>query len=729
MRKRALELHLCILFVACLVFFKLNWNAMFLGYDGAGMMALVKFNFEWSEIWKATSLNPLTGLADIKFGHNFWCSIPTVIAWCLADGHLSPPLIYAVTTIELFLSIWILSRVLGLSPFQTAFASWTGAVMCMPFVTPVMKGFLGFYAISGLLPYLMEEISILCLLTSVVLSLERGKARRNAWLGLAALLLVLLLVFQFPTQFVLTVPVLIGNACVALRTLFEGRKSLKPLAATALAGGLVLVQPALFSIGMLIWSVAAFFSNEIQNTDHGHPQWEFISMVAHGPMGMGWANTIIYLLALMGALVSQMGSSPRLKRLSSLYLVVSVCVFVFGCLVAFWLKQYKGVLSMYFEWMLWPYMFVFSAVAISRGFSLCFEGGQSSLSEHEKDWVFRMHRRWLYPFQAYVPLGYLALVLIFNQKGSMQDFQKPPANTTLVDFFRANVGLAPGSPWRGSVANFCALGNKAEGVSWPNQQYYDFHLWGSAGNDHRGPGLWWHNIPTLFVYHQCMSPSTYYFISRLLGRPEDKNIRNIVLVSKPDPKILGLFGVKYFIDDLPAPSEWKGCRSVGAFTWMLRAANQNVAQHVTELERCNLSGFSPTEILRAASASQTVERLKQPSFDPHTQVVLRENLDAKLVPCKSSELIWGKDGARFKAESEGTSLVVLPIGYSTCIRMRAVSGGSELKARTLRADGALLGVVFSGSVDVVIEQNFGPFSNATGRFADYRDFKSFLGSN
>jgi hypothetical protein len=44
----------------------------------------------------------------------------------------------------------------------------------------------------------------------------------------------------------------------------------------------------------------------------------------------------------------------------------------------------------------------------------------------------------------------------------------------------------------------------------------------------------------------------------------------------------------------------------------------------------------------------------------------------------------------------------------------------------LRADGALVGILFSGSVEVILQQNVGPSSNSTGRFANYCDFKSFL---
>jgi hypothetical protein len=47
-------------------------------------------------------------------------------------------------------------------------------------------------------------------------------------------------------------------------------------------------------------------------------------------------------------------------------------------------------------------------------------------------------------------------------------------------------------------------------------------------------------------------------------------------------------------------------------------------------------------------------------------------------------------------------------------------------AQMLRADGALVGILFSGSVEVILQQNVGPSSNSTGRFADYCDFKSFL---
>lgn len=41
-----------------------------------------------------------------------------------------------------------------------------------------------------------------------------------------------------------------------------------------------------------------------------------------------------------------------------------------------------------------------------------------------------------------------------------------------------------------------------------------------------------------------------------------------------------------------------------------------MAQYVTEIEQANLLGFSPTEVLLASTADQTVERTKDPNFDP-----------------------------------------------------------------------------------------------------------------
>jgi hypothetical protein len=92
-----------------------------------------------------------------------------------------------------------------------------------------------------------------------------------------------------------------------------------------------------------------------------------------------------------------------------------------------------------------------------------------------------------------------------------------------------------------------------------------------------------------------------------------------------------------------------------------------VAQFVTEIEQANLSGFSPTEVFLASTADRSVERTKDPNFDPRKQVVLREPIAAKLVPAKNSQFLWGKDGARFPAESDGISLVVLPVRNSKCI--------------------------------------------------------------
>src|SRR6478672_10814048 len=170
------------LLLLCLYFFRKNEGALYFGYDGAYMRQLLKFHFEWSLFTPDLVLNPLQGLSDFSFPINYWLSPASLASYILYGANPNPTVIYTVTTIEIFGSTWLLARALGMSKDVQILASWFAAILTMPFIVPPHAHFLSFYAISGLIPWLIEHVALssLILVTVLWIFAARSNLERSA---------------------------------------------------------------------------------------------------------------------------------------------------------------------------------------------------------------------------------------------------------------------------------------------------------------------------------------------------------------------------------------------------------------------------------------------------------------------------------------------------------------------------------------------------------------------
>jgi hypothetical protein len=715
------------LLVASIPIFRINRAAMYFGYDGTYAWQLAKYNREWSGAFAGTELNPLTGLGDIKYAMNFWCSLPTIISYLFSGPSPDAALIYALTGAEFFASVWFLCRSLELGQFSTVLASWLAVVLAFPFFLPIAHGLKGFFNLSGASPAMIEFLAICTLIIALTLRIKISRVKQNILLGLCVIGLIYLLVFEFPTQFTLAVPVLLACVLYSVVTLCHGRSQIRTAVICAAVFGMTLFFPAVFVVGMVLWSPPAFFAKELSNTGVSH--WKFVSMLSHGPLNLGWANTIIYLLAWSGAIIALRTGSRVLRGAAIIFTSLAGSILLFGLTVTFVLSSYKGVFAQYLEWPIWSLMFVFTAVCMDSALGRFMSGGSSLLPGARS---FLKDRA----FPALcgvsgticIPILVLGCVLLYNRPEQTQDYPKPPGYTEIVGSLHDSIGLNPGDSWRGCVANFCTERRPVPGIEWDQQRGFDQTFWRSTGNDHRGAGLWWYNIPTLFCYHQCMSPSTYYFVSRMFASPEDRQTRNVTVVSNPDLKMLALAGVRYLLSDIPLQGEGV-TPPVGLFPWRLLDGDADLSVYLYDVPGSNTRGFSPTEPILVPKARPAIDTMRSAAFDPVRQVVVHKPLDKLLSAARESTMTWKRGGElQVTAQSDGWSLIVLPLGYSTCLRMLDhAKGRSSVGAPTLlRVDASLTAILFERHLDVSIRQSYGPFINPFGRIKDYIEFGGFL---
>src|SRR5262249_22746601 len=124
----------------------------------------------------------------------------------------------------------------------------------------------------------------------------------------------------------------------------------------------------------------------------------------------------------------------------------------------------------------------------------------------------------------------------------------------------------------------------------------------------------------------------------------------------------------------------------------------------------------PTKVMTATSAPEMVAAMRAEQFDFKRHVVLPAAPSATLVPADDMRLSPIRGGFHLSGHSSGTSLVVLPLQFSNCLRAR------DERVRIVRADLLMTGLIFSGAVDTDILFDYGIFTPGCRR-ADLADVR------
>jgi hypothetical protein len=270
----------------------------------------------------------------------------------------------------------------------------------------------------------------------------------------------------------------------------------------------------------------------------------------------------------------------------------------------------------------------------------------------------------------------------------------------LRQFLSHNLGLSVDHPFRGSAFFYTF-------------QYNEFLTLDN---------LWVDRVPTANEYSQLVTPQAIYFVHQLFKRNLSVDLNwfrpwintgggSFALLFRTFPALgvryVGGFE-KFHVD---------GMEELRSVSFPRRGPRSPLGQWVIyEIPDVNLGNYSPTEVTSVRSAAETVAALGAANFDFTRQVVLSSDIRDQLVPARNTKLSVIRGGLRFSGHSDGTSLVVLPLQYSNCLRTR------DDRARLVRANLIMTGVIFSATVDTDILFDYGIFSPKCRR-ADFADMK------
>jgi hypothetical protein len=268
----------------------------------------------------------------------------------------------------------------------------------------------------------------------------------------------------------------------------------------------------------------------------------------------------------------------------------------------------------------------------------------------------------------------------------------------LIQFLSENIGLATDQPFRGAINLLSPIG---------------FTM----------ATLWARGVPTINEYSQLITPDAFYFVHALLKRDVRGHL-NLFHVfwsngtySPAYWKTLEMFGTRYSATVWPLPAPFNPGFPLTTKPYRPREPDQKPGTwYIYELPHPNVGNYSPTEVVTAGPGAEIMAALSKPDFDFARQVVLSAPLDEPLVPARDMRLSTIRGGYHLSGRSDGTSLIVLPLQFTHCLRAR------DNKVRFVRANLMMAGVIFFGNIDTDILFDYGIVSPGCRR-ADLAEMK------
>ena len=273
-----------------------------------------------------------------------------------------------------------------------------------------------------------------------------------------------------------------------------------------------------------------------------------------------------------------------------------------------------------------------------------------------------------------------------------------PEQPELDQFLATEIGLRSDRRFRGTVLFY-------------TNQYDEFLTIDS---------LWAAGVPTANEYSQLVTPQSIYFINQLFHQPLTFELNwfrpwsgdgNFPLLFKT----LRALGVRYVAGyerfaaaeaaHLPSTTLPRRPLAGPPGGWL-----------VYELPDANVGNYSPTRVMTAESATEILNNLRSSTFEYRDQVVLSTAISQALTPARNVRMSIVRGGLHVSAQSDGTSLLLLPQQFSHCLRAH------DDRVRLVRANLIMTGLIFSGKVDTDISFDYGILSPRCRR-ADFADLK------
>jgi hypothetical protein len=704
-RSQAL-LVLCFLLGAVTFAFSLDVNRGCFGVaaDGAAWQAYLDYQVRDRAPFSQTGVDAHQGDFDAYYPLINDYTIPGALYRFLEIDHAPPPTaIYGIYSVALFLTVLLLAGVLGIE-FRLALL---GAFISVFFFPPLLVYELApVFRFLHLNPHWMQ-LMIFSVLTVLSFWQLDGKWSASRLVLICAPAISLTIQILSVGAMVIFTPAVIVFGAVALIV----SKSRAEIAQKLLAAGLTLLilivtGEASYLRGMEAYSAYQVFGDEF---DWDLPYAVSLSILFIPPFG-----TALVVLGTAGAIVSAVSGTGRLRQFAVAHLLTTGLFF--GGVTAFFIwtyyRGYRISPPIYFENTLLPFHAVFAAVALGRIINLLLHAGNTRRHRDTAQLAASSGAIALWLFVVTISLySFSAVALGRPDNCSPNQIYPHIASNPIVRVLHDEIALFPGKPFRGSEVTIDWAEDRP-GIDFSEMNERNGIRRVGTGNDLRLSGLWRYDIPTMYQYFTFITAPYYLLLTEFLARPEDIQTRSGLLLTRIDPKMLRLWGVRFVVTDHPT--------EVGRELVLLPLPKEQSVRLI-ELSAPNFGNYTPTSVRRVADFYSGLAVLHEASFDGTKLVVTDvtdEPIEEPLAPASEAHLTYETYGFHITAASTAKSVLVLPPQFSRCW---SVEGSGS--PRLFRANLMQLGVHFSGKLDAKLVFRYGPLFASECRLRDINDMK------
>ena len=674
-RIKYFHIYSCFLIYFIIVGLNKNSFAILNGLDGVWLNILINSQLNESST-SSIILDPIRGPGNfstvVNSGIIFGYKIQK-----LFGSEINAYVSSLIFSIELVISSLLCGNIFKFKLRVSFVAGLISCCLILPVIWPHK-----YYPIFGILPHL-AELMLLSNCTLFLLNKLEGstanKYKDYLWQILVALL-IMIMVSSNPIFCTIFVP----NLILTIFYIFAKSKYKWKFAIKLTCIFLILLGSGTigYLMGLGIYSVPFYFANELFKNQQSIYN---ISILFHNDIGK-----YVFIAVIAHMIIGIFNNKNYYKSNSAFSLAVVGFILVLGATIVN-LPSYNGPSMLYFEVGFYPYFF------------LCFTQLMTHL--YEKITVF-LNNRTAIIVNALIVVILIILVNKIEAKNH-SNINYPPKNNKLINGVREAIALTKGTDlFKGRLATFTGiLSNKA--VIWSDLHGFDNTIAKVTNNDFRFVGPWYERIPTLQEYSQTISPATYFLFTRTLSRKNDKQIRNIIIFSKINTKILALYGVKYVITD----------KKIEGLSLADSLLLENKILFLYEIIDTNIGNYSPTNFKVAGNYVDFIEQSINEEINFRENVYVKQILDYKLIPIQSSAIMIGSNGRMniTALNSKGFSILVLPFEFSSCIKMQ---NNLNNYANLITVNFNQMGIIFEDKLDVNIEFRNGILDNSYCRIVD-----------
>jgi hypothetical protein len=685
--------HLVALGVVSGYVFSRHRDVLFWHLDGLSALQLIEAQHRWLPFLTPLGLDPYRGPGNLFAPIDFRL-LPAFSMQQLVLGRVGRVATFTYYTCQSFLLICLLARRLNLPSIVGVLGGWLLALLVTPLIWTDRTTLL--FPIFLLAPSSFDVVTFVVLFFISFIEIGRRGTVASTLLVVSCLCLSLWFAAACPVTVVSLLPFLMMLITASV-SLGSGReRAWKITAVILVTGALWLSGAVVYVYGFTQASPVSFFGSEIETYQSGLWWSSMAYQLDRFPAGFVLVAT---------SLSAAVAVFARRRTLDNRHLVCAAVihsVLAAGMLLSWPVVERVPILAgqarhlrlFYFELAMLPFFVLFSALAIAT-VAQSLRGSSSTR-----------------PFVVEALLaGVIALVVLPGAQSvrASNPYREPVRHTSITRYLQAHIGLEPGSVFRGRVVSVFQPMSSQDGASWDSMIEHDIGLYHAVGNDLRFVGLWAFGIPTLEEYSQIIDPGTYFWVTRSLSGPHDKqDMRNHPLITRVDLPLLRVLGIRFVI----SPVQMRGDSSLEL---LLRDGNH----YLYEIPHPNLGQYAATSVVAVRDFPEMFHAMRgTPDLLERTFVF--DDLPTGLLPA-TVEIRVQRGALQVNGTSEGVALAVLPFTYSRCYGVS--NAAKDSGAQLIRVNLSMLGLLFTKKVDATLDMSSGLFHRSNCTLMDVRDYQ------